>query len=55
MARRKGPAPFRFLYPLEEGLKTKIETIAFNIYRASKVEFSELAEAQLKRYEALGW
>lgn len=45
----------RFLYGLEEQLKTKIERVAIEIYRAAKVEFSPLAEQQLAECERLGW
>ena len=45
----------RFLYGLEEPLKAKVERVAFEIYRAGKVEFSPLAEQQLAQCERLGW
>ena len=43
------------LYDLERPLKEKIETIAKEIYRADRVEYSELAEKQLADYEARGY
>jgi formyltetrahydrofolate synthetase len=53
--RRGGGGMPRFLYGLEEPLKAKIERIASEIYRASKVEFLPLAETQLAQCERLGW
>ncbi|MFZ0323130.1 MAG: formate--tetrahydrofolate ligase [Actinomycetes bacterium] len=46
---------FRFLYPLEDPIKTKIETIATSLYGATGVEFSPQASAQAARYESLGY
>jgi len=49
------PSDFRFLYPLEISLKEKIETIAREVYGADGVDYSELAEERLARYEELGY
>lgn len=49
------PSDFRFLYPLELSLKEKIETIAREVYGADGVDYSELAEQRLARYEELGY
>ena len=46
---------FRFLYPLEDPIKTKIETIATGLYGATGVDFSPQATAQAARYESLGY
>ena len=46
---------FRFLYPLEDPIKTKIETIATSLYGATGVDFSPQATAQAARYESLGY
>jgi len=49
------PSDFKFLYPLEMSLKGKIETIAREVYGADGVDYSELAEQRLARYEELGY
>ena len=49
------PSKFRFLYPLENTIKTKIETIAKEIYRADGVDYTPEAEAQIERYTRLGF
>lgn len=46
---------FQLLYPDSATLKEKIEKIATTIYGAASVEYSELANAQLARYEANGF
>lgn len=48
------PAKFDFLYPLEAGIRDKIETICKEVYGAEGVDFSDLADEQIKRYEDLG-
>jgi methylenetetrahydrofolate dehydrogenase (NADP+)/methenyltetrahydrofolate cyclohydrolase/formyltetrahydrofolate synthetase/formate--tetrahydrofolate ligase len=49
------PANFRFLYPLEQPIKAKIETIAKEIYSAGEVTYEALADKQIKSYEANGF
>jgi len=49
------PNDFRFLYPLEQPLKAKIETIATRIYGAAGVSYEPQAERQLRDYEANGF
>lgn len=49
-----GPERFRFLYPLDQSLKAKIEAIA-RTYGAKDVEYSEAAEAKLANYERQGF
>jgi len=49
------PTNFQFLYPLEETIKSKIETIAREIYRADGVDYSPEAEEQIARYTRLGF
>ena len=49
------PADFSFLYDLELPIKEKIETICKEIYGADGVEYSELAEKQIKDYGRLGF
>lgn len=51
----KGEATFKFLYPDEAPLKTKIETIAREIYRASGVSFTSAASKRLKAIEEAGY
>lgn len=51
----KQESSFRFLYPLEYSLKTKIETICREIYGASGVEYSELAEHRIEAFERAGY
>ncbi|GBG30444.1 C-1-tetrahydrofolate synthase, cytoplasmic [Hondaea fermentalgiana] len=51
----KAGTGFKFLYPLEMSLRDKIQRISIEIYGASGVEFSDLANEQLDRYERLGY
>ncbi|MFG1184423.1 MULTISPECIES: formate--tetrahydrofolate ligase [Xanthobacter] len=46
---------FEYLYPSELPLREKIETIAREIYRAERVDFSSAATAKLKEYELAGF
>lgn len=46
---------FQFLYPLEDSIKTKIEKIAKEIYRADGVDYTPEAEEQITRYTRLGF
>ena len=46
---------FRYVYELEDSLKTKIEKIAKKIYGADGVEYSEEAEKDLEHFEKLGY
>ena len=43
------------IYHKEDSPRTKIETIAKDIYGAKEVVFTKKAQAQLESYEALGW
>jgi formate--tetrahydrofolate ligase len=49
------PTQFQLLYPDSASLTEKIEKIATTIYGAASVEYSELAQSQLARYEANGF
>ncbi len=49
------PSHFKFLYPLDETIKHKIEKIAKSIYGASKVEYSPEAEKKIELYTSLGF
>jgi formate--tetrahydrofolate ligase len=49
------PGAFRFLYPLDCGLREKIETVATRIYGARAVEYDLQASRQLDSYERNGF
>jgi formate--tetrahydrofolate ligase len=49
------PSQFRFLYPDEAPLRTKIETIATKVYGAEGVAYDLAAEQQLETYESNGF
>jgi methylenetetrahydrofolate dehydrogenase (NADP+)/methenyltetrahydrofolate cyclohydrolase/formyltetrahydrofolate synthetase/formate--tetrahydrofolate ligase len=49
------PSNFNFLYPLDLPIKTKIETIAKEIYSAGEVIYEAQAEKQIKSYEDNGF
>ena len=46
---------FTFLYDDADSLTVKIEKVATTIYGAARVEYSELAQSQLERYEKNGF
>lgn len=49
------PSNFKFLYPLDQDIKTKIETICREIYRADGVDYSPEAERKIELYTRLGF
>ena len=49
------PHEFKFLYPLEMGIKEKIETIAREIYGADGVDYTPEANERIADYERLGF
>ncbi|HTH51687.1 MAG TPA: formate--tetrahydrofolate ligase, partial [Pyrinomonadaceae bacterium] len=49
------PSEFKFLYPLEQTIKQKIEAIATKIYGAESVSYTSGAEASIASYEANGF
>ena len=49
------PGEFRFLYPAEAPLRTKIETIASRLYGADGVDYSAEAARQLDAFERSGF
>jgi formyltetrahydrofolate synthetase len=49
------PSKFQFLYPLELGIKQKIETIVREIYGGAGVEYSPEAEKKIALYDRLGF
>jgi formate--tetrahydrofolate ligase len=49
------PSNFRFLYQDTDTLKQKIEKIATTIYGAERVEYTPVANKQLKNYEDNGF
>ena len=46
---------FKFLYPLEDSIKSKIETIAREVYGAAGVEYAPEAEERIIEYTRLGF
>lgn len=50
-----GESKFAPIYPLEMGLKGKIETIAKEIYGADGVNYTKEADKALKEFEELGY
>lgn len=55
VAAAETPNEFRFLYDLDQPIKSKIETIATKIYGADGVSYEALAERQIRDYEASGF
>jgi formate--tetrahydrofolate ligase len=51
----KGEADYRPLYPLDAGLREKVETIATEVYGADGVAWTPNAEKQLAQIESLGF
>jgi methylenetetrahydrofolate dehydrogenase (NADP+)/methenyltetrahydrofolate cyclohydrolase/formyltetrahydrofolate synthetase/formate--tetrahydrofolate ligase len=49
------PSEFSYLYPLNMGIRQKIEIIARDIYGAGGVEYSPLAESQIDGFEKAGF
>lgn len=49
------PTHFKFLYPVEQDIKTKIETICREIYRADGVDYSPETERKIELYTRLGF
>jgi methylenetetrahydrofolate dehydrogenase (NADP+)/methenyltetrahydrofolate cyclohydrolase/formyltetrahydrofolate synthetase len=49
------PSNFQFLYPLDQPIKTKIETICREIYHADGVDYSPEAEAKIEQFTKLGF
>eukprot|EP00640_Fibrocapsa_japonica_P000601 CAMPEP_0113953164 /NCGR_PEP_ID=MMETSP1339-20121228/90823_1 /TAXON_ID=94617 /ORGANISM="Fibrocapsa japonica" /LENGTH=638 /DNA_ID=CAMNT_0000961877 /DNA_START=26 /DNA_END=1942 /DNA_ORIENTATION=+ /assembly_acc=CAM_ASM_000762 len=46
---------FKFLYPLEESIKEKLETVCKEIYGADGVDYTEEAEKKIESYTAAGY
>ena len=49
------PNTYKPIYDVEESIEDKIFKIAHTCYGAGKVEYSEEAQAQIKKYTELGW
>jgi len=49
------PSEFRFLYELDQPLKAKMEKIAKTVYGADGVEYTALANRQIRQYEQSGY
>ncbi len=46
---------FKYIYDIEDSIKTKIEKVAKEIYGAIGVKFSEIANQEIERIEKLGF
>lgn len=55
IAAAEEPSQFKFLYPLDQTIKQKIETIATKIYGADAVSYAAGADASIASYEANGF
>jgi methylenetetrahydrofolate dehydrogenase (NADP+)/methenyltetrahydrofolate cyclohydrolase/formyltetrahydrofolate synthetase/formate--tetrahydrofolate ligase len=51
----QAPSEFSYLYPLNLGIRQKIEIIAREMYGAAGVEYSPLAQRQIDGFEAAGF
>ena len=51
----KSEENFKYIYDLQDDIKTKIEKIAKEIYGASEVEFSEDSSSKIDKIERLGY
>ncbi|HAF62317.1 MAG TPA: formate--tetrahydrofolate ligase, partial [Anaerolineaceae bacterium] len=49
------PTDFQFLYPLDQTIKQKIETIAKEVYGADGVDYSPEAEQKIAEFTKLGY
>lgn len=54
-ASRAEGTPFKFLYPLDLPIKEKMLTICKEMYGASGVEYSEIAEQRIESYNKSGF
>jgi len=54
-ARNNAEKEFKFLYDLDKPIREKVEIISKEIYGADGVDFSEMAEQQMKQYEEAGF
>jgi formate--tetrahydrofolate ligase len=50
----RGEGDFQPLYPLNQGLTAKIDTIAREIYRAAAVQYTPTAQKDIRRLEDIG-
>ena len=46
---------FKYIYELEESIKSKVQKVARNIYGAKDVEYTEEAQAEIEKIEKLGY
>ncbi len=46
---------FKYIYELDESIKSKVQRVATNIYGAKDVEYSEEAEKEIEKIEKLGY
>lgn len=55
VASRSVGKTFKFLYPLTDSLKVKVETVCREMYGAAGVEYTKVAEDRIAQYEAAGF
>ena len=55
MAAAQKPSDFQFLYPLDLGIKEKIETIVKEIYGGAGVTYTPAAEKKIELYNRVGF
>ena len=46
---------FKYIYELDESIKSKVQKVATNIYGAKDVEYTEEAQAEIEKIEKLGY
>jgi formate--tetrahydrofolate ligase len=49
------PGDFKFLYPLEDSITDKVRAVATQVYGATRVEFSQQAQTDIKTIENMGF
>jgi methylenetetrahydrofolate dehydrogenase (NADP+)/methenyltetrahydrofolate cyclohydrolase/formyltetrahydrofolate synthetase/formate--tetrahydrofolate ligase len=55
VAAAEEPSEFAYLYPLNMGIREKIEIISRDVYGAAGVEYSPVAQRQIDAYEKAGF
>lgn len=55
VAAAEQPSEFKFLYPLDAPIKSKIEAIAKQVYGAASVSYQPAAERAIRLYDRLGY
>ncbi|EQD59049.1 Formate--tetrahydrofolate ligase, partial [mine drainage metagenome] len=49
------PISVKYSYSIEEGIRSKIESIAMNVYGAAEIKYSRKAENDIKKIERMGY